>query len=398
MHERAHETAPVRAAHAAGVAPARPPARELRLLRLQRALGNAYVGRLVQRSGGGESGGEVGSEIAGRIDRARSGGAGLDAGVRGQMEGAFGADFGGVRVHTGGEAHELNAALGARAFTTGRDVFFANGEYAPASSAGRELIAHELAHVVQQGGDAGPPAGNLVVGPADDVYEREADAAARAAVSGESASGGSRVSRAVVQRQETSNPPDMEEQLRRLGVQAKLRSGSGVIQRRGGATVGTLSVASNVVSAGLTAGHAWLIWRPTGGGEETYGTWGNRAPIGLHRNLEVGFPTAATRTTDLDATDYAALGTYATANNAWSLTNNCASFAARGWMSITGESVSYTSAFIPNPSALGAGIVALNGGATGGTLAVGVPGGTSSTPRSSTGTPSSASSSAGSSL
>ncbi len=84
------------------------------------------------------------------IERVRGGGHALDGAVRGQMEQAFGADFGGVRVHTDGQADQLNQALQARAFTTGQDIFFRRGEYRPGSGAGRQLLAHELTHVVQQ--------------------------------------------------------------------------------------------------------------------------------------------------------------------------------------------------------------------------------------------------------
>src|SRR3954451_11440659 len=66
------------------------------------------------------------------------------------MEARFGADFGDVRVHTGPAAAALCRALDARAFTLGRDVVFGAGQYAPARPAGRRLLAHELAHVLQQ--------------------------------------------------------------------------------------------------------------------------------------------------------------------------------------------------------------------------------------------------------
>jgi hypothetical protein len=68
------------------------------------------------------------------------------------MEGAFGADFSGVRVHTDSKSDSLNRSVQAKAFTTGSDIFFRSGTYQPASSGGQELLAHELTHVVQQGG------------------------------------------------------------------------------------------------------------------------------------------------------------------------------------------------------------------------------------------------------
>jgi hypothetical protein len=66
------------------------------------------------------------------------------------MERAFGADFGGVRVHTGAQADGLARSIQAKAFTTGQDVYFRQGAYEPGSRGGQELIAHELTHVGQQ--------------------------------------------------------------------------------------------------------------------------------------------------------------------------------------------------------------------------------------------------------
>jgi hypothetical protein len=86
------------------------------------------------------------------IDTSRGHGAPLAAQVRSFMEPRFGADFSGVRVHTGPEAAALNSQLNAHAFTVGRDIYFNEGQYRPDSGAGRELIAHELTHTIQQGG------------------------------------------------------------------------------------------------------------------------------------------------------------------------------------------------------------------------------------------------------
>jgi Domain of unknown function (DUF4157) len=82
-------------------------------------------------------------------------GAPLGASERAFFEPRFHADFGDVRIHADPRGAASAAAIGARAYTVGRDVAFAAGEYRPASDEGRGLIAHELAHVVQQdGGDA----------------------------------------------------------------------------------------------------------------------------------------------------------------------------------------------------------------------------------------------------
>lgn len=110
----------------------------------------------VQRAGGGHV--DAGPDMAQRIERAKIGGAVLPAGLRSFMEGRFGARFGGVRLHTGGEAADLSRALNAHAFTSGQHVFFAANRFRPDTPDGQELIAHELVHTIQQGaGSAGSP-------------------------------------------------------------------------------------------------------------------------------------------------------------------------------------------------------------------------------------------------
>ena len=75
----------------------------------------------------------------------------LPAPLKAEMEAGFGADFSQVRMHTGSTSGQLNTELGAKAFTHGRDVFFGEGQFDPESDKGKELVAHELAHTVQQG-------------------------------------------------------------------------------------------------------------------------------------------------------------------------------------------------------------------------------------------------------
>lgn len=79
----------------------------------------------------------------------------LDSGVRSRMETAFGMDFSHVRTHTDTGAAKLSNNLNARAFTVGKHVAFGDGEYKPGTLVGDALLAHELAHVVQQ--DSGNP-------------------------------------------------------------------------------------------------------------------------------------------------------------------------------------------------------------------------------------------------
>jgi len=96
--------------------------------------------------------GDLSSVVARGIDGA---GQALDAGTRSFMESRFGYDFSDVRVHTAGEAAESACVLEAQAYTVGRDIVFAAGRYAPETNSGRRLIAHELAHTVQQGSNGG---------------------------------------------------------------------------------------------------------------------------------------------------------------------------------------------------------------------------------------------------
>ncbi len=147
------------------------------LLRLQRQYGNRFLQRILAVSRQADEGGEAPPEVERAIHSKRGGGQALDSGVRGRMESALGADFRSVRVHTDSESDSLNRSLNARAFTTGSDVFFRQGAYSPGSSTGRELLAHELTHVVQQSGEEVRP--KLTVGAPGDRYEQEADRVAR---------------------------------------------------------------------------------------------------------------------------------------------------------------------------------------------------------------------------
>ena len=92
-------------------------------------------------------------EVADQIHDIRDGGRPLSAGERDYFEPRFGRDFSDVKIHTDGQAAEVSEAIHARAFTVGRDVVFGAGEYAPGTTTGRRLLAHELTHVVQQTGD-----------------------------------------------------------------------------------------------------------------------------------------------------------------------------------------------------------------------------------------------------
>lgn len=102
----------------------------------------------VQRSAASDV--QMTSQIEGGIQTARGGGTQLPGQLQGQMGANMGANFANVRVHTNTQADTLNRSLNARAFTTGSDIFFRQGDYNPGTREGQRLLAHELTHVVQQ--------------------------------------------------------------------------------------------------------------------------------------------------------------------------------------------------------------------------------------------------------
>lgn len=92
----------------------------------------------------------VGDSIASRIAATRGSGSAMPKGTRSFMENRFGTDFSKVRVHSGDAAVQLSQQLNAHAFTIGDDLYFNSGKFAPHSASGKELLAHELAHTLQQ--------------------------------------------------------------------------------------------------------------------------------------------------------------------------------------------------------------------------------------------------------
>jgi hypothetical protein len=83
----------------------------------------------------------------------------LQSELRENMDQRFGFDFSRVRVHTGTSAEQSAREIDASAYTVGNDIVFGSGQWAPATSGGRRLIAHELTHVVQQSGQGGAQLG-----------------------------------------------------------------------------------------------------------------------------------------------------------------------------------------------------------------------------------------------
>jgi pyrrolidone-carboxylate peptidase len=90
--------------------------------------------------------------ISNQVNSTRGNGSMMDAETKGFMESRFGADFSAVKIHTGNEAAQMSRDIQAKAFTTGNDIYFNEGQYQPGSSGGKHLLAHELTHTIQQTG------------------------------------------------------------------------------------------------------------------------------------------------------------------------------------------------------------------------------------------------------
>jgi hypothetical protein len=138
-----------------------------------------YYGLPVQRKA------EVAAPTAGRGAAPSADGAGerIPRDVQTKMEGSFGVDLSGVRIHPQSDA----ASREAIAYTEGADIHFSPGEYAPHTSAGQELLGHELAHVVQQSQGRVAATSQNKGANDDDGLEREADDAGARAARGERA-------------------------------------------------------------------------------------------------------------------------------------------------------------------------------------------------------------------
>jgi hypothetical protein len=178
--ENFHDSAPEgeRAA-----SPYRPPGRPeppAPLARIASAMGNRGFTRTIARMRDGDGilpGGVVHPDVEAAIAAARGSGLPADRAVSEDVGAELGDSLSDVRIHRDSGAAALARSVSARAFTVGSDIFFGPGEYEPTTRSGRELLAHELVHVVQQRG--APPSGPLTVSQPGDALEREADDVAR---------------------------------------------------------------------------------------------------------------------------------------------------------------------------------------------------------------------------
>ena len=138
---------------------------------------------LQRKSTGVESGQGVPASVNETLARP---GRPLDADTRDFMEGRFGSNFAAVRIHDDSAAGASARDVDAHAFTVGQDIVFGDGQYQPHSDSGRHLLAHELAHTVQQQGLQRSGISNLAdQGPHYQRLEREADFVADSVMRGQ---------------------------------------------------------------------------------------------------------------------------------------------------------------------------------------------------------------------
>ena len=107
---------------------------------------------VMRKMDAGNSGTSVSSSFASSLNASKGGGSPLPQGTRIFMENAFSTDFSSVKIHTGNVASEMSKGINANAFTFGKDIYFKSGGYSPNTYSGKNLLAHELTHVVQQTG------------------------------------------------------------------------------------------------------------------------------------------------------------------------------------------------------------------------------------------------------
>ena len=205
---------------------------------LQRSYGNTYVQRLVA---------EVGEARIGAVPKSEEG-EHLNPATQTAMEHALGQDLSAVRIHTDSQAQQAAEALDARAFTHGRDVYFGKGEYEPVSRSGQHLLAHELAHVVQQQGHEARTATDRV-GQTRDGFEQAAEQAATAVLANQPAPALTQTPAPLIQREKKQEAPAIQ----RHGREITPLPANGVIDVAGRFSVAyTYNVVSGATYTPLT--------------------------------------------------------------------------------------------------------------------------------------------------
>jgi hypothetical protein len=171
--------------------------------RLQAARHRRFLQRKAKRA-------EVAPNAGAAVERAaQSAGQALPEQSRQKFERSLGTDLSGVRVHSGAASEEAADSVSAKAYTVGQDIHFGAGQLDPESAEGSRLLAHEVAHTVQQssGGGSGPQCKSEISQPGEPL-EAEADQAAEAMLSGApaSVSPATGLARETIQREEWDDP------------------------------------------------------------------------------------------------------------------------------------------------------------------------------------------------
>lgn len=181
------------------------------MLQWQRTAGNRATGEWLRSLS------QVGTAEAEMVALGtRGGGQPLDGPTRATMESRLGHDFSGVRIHTDASAALAAQALGARAFTVGKDIVFSGSRYSPATPSGQRLLGHELAHVVQQSRGGGQAAAGAT------ASEAEARSAGDAVASGGTAA----ITTAVAPGVQKATEEEEQKQQSLAEIQSKMPSSS----------------------------------------------------------------------------------------------------------------------------------------------------------------------------
>jgi hypothetical protein len=214
---------------------------------------------------------EVRPDAEDQVARASgSSGSPLPAQVQRKFEDSLGADLSGVRLHSGAESASAAQAVNARAYTVGSDIHFNKGQLDPTSADGERLLAHEVAHTVQQSGGAQRAQYKLEVSSPGDSAELEADRAADAMVRGAPAtvSGGLGIARKIMR----SEAPGGEGGGSPVSPNIKLTAdGSGKF-----GISGSLTVTSPPMQGSVFTGHFFV--KATVSGTASPATTGGAAP------------------------------------------------------------------------------------------------------------------------
>lgn len=192
----------------------------------------------------------------------------LPATIQRGMGRSFGHDFSGVRVHHDSLADSSARAVHAHAYTVGSHVVFAEGQFAPQTPSGHRLLAHELAHVVQQRRQPALPAG---IGAAGSMLEREADRAADQVMAGGGAPGLGTAPRALLLRQSADEPGVRRGPCHGTDFSPRITQLPGDLPRAAATVSRVESISANEKRVVLSSGQRYIVtrtpWTRSGDGQ-----------------------------------------------------------------------------------------------------------------------------------